>query len=446
MELRLEGGAPLVGELVVPADKSVTHRALMLSALADGESTVTALAPGEDNHSTARVMRSLGATVTQTASGFAVRGVGLSGLRSPGAPLDCGNSGTTMRLVTGLLAGAGVEAELFGDASLSRRPMGRVCKPLRALGGSAAGRPDGARELPPVHTGPGAFRGGEVTLDIASAQVKSALLLAGLGAGKAVTVREPSLSRDHSERMLRALGVPLVTHAEPTGAAVVELGAGVRALPARAWQVPGDFSSAAFFLSAAVMVPGSRVALADVGVNPTRTGLLEVLLELGARIAVAHRRDEGGEPTATLVAESSSLAAPGAGPFVVGGPLVPRLIDELVVLAAVASQVRGTVEVKDAAELRVKESDRVRETVRLLEAFGVAAEERAEGYVVRGAQRLHGARVDVGADHRLALTAAVLALAAPGESVLEGFDVAAVSYPGLPAALESLGAKVRVSA
>lgn len=445
MELRIEGGAPLTGALDVPADKSITHRAIMLAALAQGESTVTARGAGEDNHSTARVMAGLGATIESSPTGFAVRGVGTRGLVAPASPLDCGNSGTTMRLVTGILAGAGVSAELFGDASLSRRPMGRVCKPLRALGADVAGRADGNRELPPVKSGKGAFRGGEARLDVASAQVKSAVILAGVTSGKAVAVREPSLSRDHSERMLRALGATLASRVEADGAAVVELGAGTQLAPA-SWSVPGDFSSAAFFLAAGTLVPGSQVTLRGVGVNGTRTGLLEVLEELGAAVIVRDWREEAGEPVATLIAAPASLRAEraGGGPTIVGGATIPLLIDELVVLAAVGSQASGVLEVRDAQELRVKESDRVRETVKLLAAFGVEAEERPDGYVVRGPQKLRAARVDVGADHRLALTAAVLALAAPGESVLSGFEVAAVSYPDIAAALASLGAKVRV--
>ncbi len=443
MELRIQGGEPLVGELEVPADKSITHRAVMLSALAEGTSTVTARGVGEDNHSTARVMAGLGARVRETGSGFEVEGVGPRGLRPPAGALDCGNSGTTMRLVTGILAGAGVPAELAGDASLSRRPMGRVCKPLRELGGDVAGRQEGGRELPPLRSGRGAFRGGHVGLEVASAQVKSSILLAGVASGKAVSVREPSPSRDHSERMLRAVGAKVASRREPAGTMFVELAAGTRLAPS-SWRVPGDLSSAAFFLAVGAMVEGSRITIRNVGVNATRTGLLEVLEELGARVVVRDWREEAGEPVATLIAEPATMRAEaaGGGPTVVAGATIPLVIDELVVLAAIASQAAGVTEVRDAQELRVKESDRVRETVRLLAAFGAGAEERPDGYVVRGPARLKPARVDVSADHRLALTAAVLALAAPGESVLEGFEVAAVSYPEFPDVLQRLGAKL----
>jgi 3-phosphoshikimate 1-carboxyvinyltransferase len=445
MDLRIEGSAPLAGELEVPPDKSILHRALMLSALAPGPSSVRAGAAGEDNHSTARVLRGLGVSIQPSESGWEIDGVGPQGLRMPAAPLDCGNSGTTMRLMSGILAGSGLEAELVGDASLSRRPMGRVCQPLRALGADIGGRDDGGRELPPVRSRRGAFAGGSIKLEVASAQVKSALLLAGVASGRAVTVVEPAASRDHTERMLRASGAALVVSRDAGGAVRVALRDGAALQPA-GWAVPGDFSSAAFFLAAGVMVPSSRVTVRDVGVNATRTGLLEVLEEYGARVTVRDWREQAGEPVATLTAESGPLRAQPAsgGSTVIAGATIPLLIDELVVLAAVASQAEGTTEVRDARELRVKESDRIRETVRLLKAFGVQAEERPDGYVVQGPQPLQAAQVDVSGDHRLALTAAVLALAAPGESTLQGFEVAAVSYPNFVAALEQLGAKLRV--
>ena len=444
MELCIEGGKPLVGEIEVPADKSITHRALMLAALADGESCVVARGIGEDNQSTARVLAGLGVQVCDSADGWLVRGVGAHGLKTSVAALDCGNSGTTMRLISGVLTGAGVRATLVGDASLSRRPMGRVCDPLRKLGGDITGERDGARELPPLRSNAGAFKGGQVNLDVASAQVKSAILLAGVTSGRAVAVREPSPSRDHSERMLRAVGAKLAVTREPGGGVLVELGTDTQ-LGCAQWQVPGDFSSAAFFLAAGTLVPGSKVTLRNVGVNVTRTGLLDVLEEYGARIHVSDCRESTGEPVATLTAESGPLHTKheGKSPTIVAGAAIPVIIDELVVLAAIAAQAVGMTEVRDARELRVKESDRVRETVRLLAAFGVQAEERPDGYVVRGPARLTPARVDVGADHRLALTAAVLALATPGESVLTGFEVAAVSYPQFAAVLERLGAHVR---
>lgn len=442
MRLHVHGGSPLRGSLELPADKSLTHRALILSALAQGTSRVTARDAGEDNHSTARVIAGLGVSVEHEAGEWRVRGVGPRGLTAPAAALDCGNSGTTMRLMAGVLTGAGVPCTLVGDASLSRRPMGRICKPLRALGGAIDGGIENGRELPPLVIEAGAFAGGSHRLEIASAQVKSALLLAGLTSGKAVEVIEPVAARDHTERLLAALGAPL--HRERrNGAMHITLGAQAHIGPLQL-TVPGDFSSAAFFIAAATLVAGSEVSLRNVGVNPTRTGLLEILEELGASVRVSAWREEHGEPVGDLHVAASSLRAvqPGDLPTVVAGDVVPRLVDELVVLGAIASQAEGTVEIRDASELRVKESDRIDETVRLLGAFGVQAEARPDGIVVTGPQPLKPARVDVSSDHRIALTAAVLALAAPGESVLEGFEIAAVSYPSFVRDLEQLGAKL----
>jgi 3-phosphoshikimate 1-carboxyvinyltransferase len=438
MKLRVEGGAPLVGRVSVPADKSITHRSLIFAALAQGESRITATDPGEDNLSTARVLAALGVEIERIPTGFVVRGVGPRGLSAPTRPLDCGNSGTTMRLMAGVLAGAGVAAELVGDGSLSRRPMGRVCRPLRELGAQVRGIESGGKELPPLRIAGSGFRGGQVSLDVASAQVKSAVLLAGLCAGAAVSVEEPSPSRDHTERLLAGMGAKL------SGGKGVRLEADQR-LRGGELLVPGDFSSAAFLVSAGLIVPGSQVAVRDVGVNATRTGLLEILEEYGADVVVSEWREAAGEPVGTLTAKPRALRAlrPGNLPTVVGGATIPLVIDELVVLAAVASQAEGETVVRDAAELRVKESDRVKETVALLAAFGVEADELPDGYRVRGPQKLTAANVDVSADHRLALTAAVLAAAAQGESVLEGFEIASVSYPSFVGALERLGAKVR---
>lgn len=446
MELRIEGGTPLVGDIEVPPDKSITHRALMLSALCEGDSYVEAQGIGEDNQSTARVLAGLGVSLHQQDGGWAITSRGPRHFKEPTHPLDCGNSGTTMRLLSGILAGAGLRAELVGDASLSRRPMGRVCEPLRQLGGDIVGGREGSRELPPLRIGAGHFHGGLVDLAVASAQVKSSIILAGVASGCAVTVREPSASRDHTETMLKALGANITTHYELSGSVLVELGAGAMLKPAH-WQIPGDFSSAAFFLAAGVLVPGSRVTVRNVGLNTTRKGLLDVLMSFGSPIAIYERRESNGEPVATLTAEPGPLRVPQSeeASYVIGGAMIPVLIDELVVLAAVASQVHGTTQVQDATELRVKESDRVSETVRLLAAFGVRAEERPDGYVVHGPQQLQAARVDVSADHRLALTAAVLALAARGQSVLTGFEVAAVSYPQFVQALQGLGARVQLA-
>jgi 3-phosphoshikimate 1-carboxyvinyltransferase len=334
--------------------------------------------------------------------------------------------------------------------------MGRICRPLRALGAVIEGTsgPFGAvargtsgradRELPPLTIGRGTLRGGTHRSPVASAQVKSALLLAGVCGGIEVEVIEPATSRDHSERMLTAMGARIERERAGEGQRVrVVPGAALRALDVEA---PGDISSAAFLLAAAAVVDGSRVVIRDVGLNATRTGLLEIVEELGGDVRVSGWREEGGEPVGDLTVTAAPLRAtrPGGGPAEVGGAVIPRLIDELVVLAALAARADGVTVVRDAGELRHKESDRIAETARLMAAFGVEVEVRGDGFVVRGPQPLRAATLDVSTDHRIALTAAVLALAAPGTSVLDGFEVAEVSFPELPELLVALGARVDV--
>lgn len=442
MRLRIKGGKPLRGEIAVAADKSMTHRALMFGAIGTGVSTVLAKDAGADNHSTAQCLRAMGVNITDIEGGWRIEGVGLRGLKPSSKELDCGNSGTTMRLLCGILAGAGVRAQLIGDGSLVRRPMGRVCRPLRALGAEIGGRSVDGRELPPLAIAQGDFQGGMQVLEVASAQVKSALLLAGATSGKSVTVREPFVSRDHTERMLAAMGAHLTRTYDSSGHTVT-IAANTQ-LSSLNLQVPGDISSAAFWLAAGLMVPQSDIQIVDVGVNHTRTGMLDVLDSLGARVEISGQRDVAGEPVATLRVRPVALRTPLNEVFQIGGAVIPRLIDELVVMAGLLSQCQGRIVAKDAAELRVKESDRVRETVRLLEAFGIHANERADGFEMTGPQVIKPAHVDVSADHRLALTAAVLALAAPGESILDGFEVADVSYPHFATAITALGGEAWV--
>lgn len=444
MRLTIHGGAPLVGSLRVPADKSITHRALIFSALAKGTSVVTARGAGEDNLSTARVLTGLGVQINRDGETFHITSNGPEGFKDPTEPLDCGNSGTTMRLMAGVLAGAGIKCTLVGDGSLMKRPMGRVCRPLRQIGAEVNGVMQGEKELAPITISKGRVGDGLLKLDIASAQVKSCMLLAGMIAGRKVTVHEPSLSRDHTERLLGAMGANITTLSN-AGQPGVRIQPGD--LAPMHLEVPGDFSSAAFVLSAATLIPGSRVTVRDVGVNATRTGLLEIMEELRAEVRVSKWREATGEPVADVVAQASELDARQAGdrPTVVAGDVVPRLIDELVVISALAARARGRVEVKDANELRVKESDRIAEVVRLCAAFGVHVDARRDGFIIDGPQALTPATVDVSSDHRVALTAAVLALATPGISVLEGFDVAAVSFPTFVDDMRALGARIEVS-
>lgn len=461
--LVVEGGQPLCGAIKVPADKSMVHRALIFAALAQGRSTIQALRPGADNVSTAAALKALGCKVEPLLAendgallGWEVEGVGLQGLRAPKKDVDCGNAGTAMRLLAGVLAGAGVRATLVGDASLSIRPMGRVCVPLRAMGADIQGvtaqkaeasSSPHAVEHPPIHIGPGAFAGGSHRASVASAQIKSALLLAGVISGHAVRLDEPSRSRDHTERMLHALGVPLVVGENETGA-WVEFAGGSFAWDGFSVDVPGDISSAAFPLLAALAVEGSKVSTLGVGINPTRTGLLDILQQWGTPLSVAHATTVFGEDVAELVAEFlppqaiSQTASPASQTLTLGGSTIPRAIDELVVVAALAACRPGTLCVRDARELRVKESDRVAETCRLLQAFGAHCTPLEDGFVVEGGQPLHGADIDVHCDHRIAMAASVLALAAKGRSVLRGFDIADVSFPGFISTLQELGAAV----
>ena len=449
MKLVIKGGNPLVGRVRPPADKSITHRALMLGALGQGRTEIVAKGAGEDNHSTAQVLRQLGVDIETREDGWVVDGVGPDGLRNPSAPLDCGNSGTTMRLMTGILAGSGLDATLIGDESLSKRPMGRVAAPLRALGASVEGTQREGKEVPPLVIKPGEVKGGEWAQPIASAQVKSCVLLAGLCSGAPVQAFEPSLSRDHTERMLSGAGIQVERgqsergfFAGLAGDAKGQMGSlskeGVL-------EVPGDISAAAFWVVAGLIVPGSHLTIEGVGLNETRTGIVDVVRALGGQITVENERVEGGEPVGDLVVKHGGFES-GEGAVEISGDVIPRAIDELVVAGALASQITPETHVKDAEELRVKESDRVEETVRLLVGFGAKAEGRPDGYVVEGSAQLQGTIIDVGSDHRVAMTGAVLACAAMGESTLESFDVAAVSYPSFVEELKRLGADVQVVA
>ena len=384
----------------------------------------------------------MGVTVDDAGDTTRVHGVGLHGLRMPTDVVDCGNSGTTMRLLAGLLSGQRFGARLIGDDSLSRRPMGRIIKPLRARGahiaGSAGAKPDelySPISIAPLVEGE-ALKGIEYSMPIPSAQVKSALLLSGLYASAPTAIEEPVLSRDHTERMMLALGVPLQT----AGASVVldpnlEWAGGWEPFD---WHVPGDPSSAAFPLLAAAMVPGSRVSVEDVCVNPTRTGLFDWLRLLGAD--VSHRpsgHGAGDEPMAELTVAHGTIRG-----SVVGGELIVRMIDEIPAVCALAAVAEGHTEIRDAAELRVKESDRIATMAHVLSEFGVPREELPDGLIITGGAALRGAHIDSRGDHRIAMSATLLGLLAEGESVIEGAEAVDTSFPGFVALLRSLGADI----
>jgi 3-phosphoshikimate 1-carboxyvinyltransferase len=437
---------PAGGRLEVPGDKSIGHRSLLLSALCDGELEVSGLSGGQDNARTRAAVEAMGARVEDLGPGrVRVTGVGTDGLCAPAGTIDCGNSGTSIRLLCGLLAGQRFTTSLSGDDSLSSRPMRRVSEPLAQMGARVEGRTRGDRPgevYPPlvVHGAAGRLRGIDASLAVASAQVKSAILLAGLYADGAVRVREPGPSRDHSERMLAYLGAPITVLSD---GAVVDARGWDRRLRARPLAVPGDPSSAAFMIAAALVAGVERVEVTGVCVNPTRTGFLDVLAELGATIERAGQREVGGEPIADLVVSAATSGWQSLRGAVVEGATTVRSIDELPILAVVAARASGTTEIRDAAELRVKESDRIATTCAMLRAFGVDVEERRDGLVVHGrpGQRLRAAQVDAAGDHRIAMAAAVAALAADGTSRVDDVENVATSFPGFADALNRLAGR-----
>ncbi|MEI2454994.1 3-phosphoshikimate 1-carboxyvinyltransferase [Lysobacter firmicutimachus] len=422
-------GSPLRGRLRVPGDKSVSHRAIMLGALADGVTRVTGFLEGEDTRATAKVFERLGVRIeTPSASERIVHGVGLHGLRGSDAALDCGNAGTGMRLLAGVLAGQAFDSVLIGDASLSKRPMRRVTEPLAAMGARIDTQDGG---LPPLRIHGGrALQGIEYTLPVASAQVKSALLLAGLYAQGETVVHEPHPTRDYTERMLAAFGWPI--EFAPGYARLC----GGHALRATDVAVPADFSSAAFFLVAASVVPGSDLVLDAVGMNPRRTGLLAALRLMGADIVEQNPRSEGGEPVADLRVRHAPLRG-----VEVPQALVPDMIDEFPALFVAAALAQGRTVVSGAAELRVKESDRIASMAAGLRALGARIEETPDGAIIDGGA-LHGGEVDSLGDHRIAMSFAVAAQCARGAVRIGDVANVATSFPGFEALAAQAGMRV----
>ena len=419
---------PLRGEISVPGDKSISHRAVMLGALAEGLTEITGFLPGADCLSTIKCMTAMGAEVQTLAPDHVlVRGRGAAGLQEPQDVLDAGNSGTTTRLLTGILAGQNFHSVITGDASIRRRPMDRITVPLRQMGAQISGRQGG--RLCPLAIQGAPLRPIHYQSPVASAQVKSSVLLAGLYCDGVTAVTEPLQSRDHSERMLAGFGATV---------AVDGLTAAVHGRPALRGQrvrVPGDISSAAFFLVAASIVPDSEVVLRGVGVNPTRTGILDILATMGASVRQENLRLEAGEPVADLIVRGAPLQA-----TEVAGAVVPRAIDELPVVAVAALFARGTTVIRDAQELRVKETDRIAALAGELRKLGAVVEERPDGMAIEGGRPLRGAAVDSHLDHRLAMALAVAALGAAGEVRIAGEESIVVSFPGFSASLATLQA------
>ncbi len=423
-------------EVTPPGDKSIAHRSLILNAAAVGPATVTNFPRGGDTLATLACMRALGLRVTDQrgpdgfTSTLTFESRGVEGLTEPERILDARNSGTTMRFLLGLLAGAPITAVVTGDRSLRRRPMGRVTEPLKQMGAEIWGH--AGDTLAPLAVRGGNLDGFEYRMPVASAQVKSALLLAGLSARGPTTLEEPAPSRDHTERMLRAMGVSVSGEG---GRVRLEPGAPPTAIDVR---VPADISGAAPWLVAGVIHPNARITVRGVGVNPTRTGIIDVLLEMGAKLRVGDIEEGPDEPIADITVESSDLRA-----VEIGGSIIPRLIDELPLLALAATQAAGTTVIRDAQELRVKESDRIVATVGQLSRLGAHLEERQDGMLVFGRQQLEGATVRSDGDHRLALTLGVAGVLAHGTTNIDGAEAVDVSYPGFWRALEQAGGATR---
>ena len=416
--MRVEPAGALVGHIAVPGDKSISHRALLIGALCDGETRVRGFGRSGDTQSTARALRALAVGVEDIADDeLVVHGVGLRGLQAPDAPVDCGNAGTLLRLLTGILAGQRGHFELTGDDSLRSRPMDRVAEPLARMGA----RIETTDGLPPlvVH-GSDALRGIEYALPVASAQVKSAVLLAGLNAEGSTTVIEPVPTRDHTELMLEAAGARV--RRRPASASVEPAGR----LMLREVTVPGDFSSAAPFIVAATLLAGSELTIHDIGLNPRRTGFLDVLERMGARIGVFNRRKLGGEWIGDLEVRSAELTG-----TEIGAEEVPRLVDELPLFALAAAFARGESRVRGAGELRVKESDRIETVTNALRTLGARIRARDDGFGVRGVpSRLRGGTMSSDGDHRIAVLGAVAGLASREGVDIRNADAVAISFPG----------------
>lgn len=420
-DMRLASVPQLRGTIDVPGDKSISHRAVMFNAIAEGMAHITHFLPGADCLSTIACFRAMGVQIDHHGDTVTVHGVGLRGLREPSDVLDCGNSGTTLRLLTGLLAGqAGKYAVLTGDASLRSRPQRRIIDPLRALGAQLDGRNNGA--LAPLSVRGATIHGGAYELPIASAQVKSALLLAALSGDDVLTLTGRTDGRDHTELMLAGMGIDIRTN----GSTVTLSPPAHPVLPyALSLRVPGDPSSAAFWWVAAAIHPNAEITTTGVGMNPTRIGALEVLKAMGAQITISNARTEGSEPVADVTVRSSSLQA-----TTIRGAIIPHLIDEIPVLAVAAAMANGQTVIADAQELKAKETDRIATVVSALQAMGVTAEATDDGMLITGRGALRGATLASHGDHRLAMAWAVASLVATGSTTIQGTDAVDVSYPG----------------
>ena len=434
----IHGKSAIRGEVRLPGDKSISHRVAMLAGIAQGTSRIRNFASSADCHATLECVRRLGIVVESVEGEILIHGQGLRGLKPVTTParLDAQNSGSTMRMISGILAGQPFATVIDGDASLRRRPMRRIIEPLTLMGAQVTARDE---NYAPLRIEGGALRALDYTSRVASAQVKTCVLLAGLYADGRTTFREPSLSRNHTELMLEEFGARLSREAD--GTLAIEGGAELRAVD---YCVPGDVSSAAFFIAGASALAGSQVTFAGVNLNQTRTGFLDVLKHLGAHVTFSNVRTESGEPVGDLQVTSSQLRTNADG-LLLDGDIIANLIDEIPILAVLATQVEGRVEVRGARELRIKESDRIQTVVAGIRALGGAIDEFEDGFAISGPQSLSGARIETEGDHRIAMAFAIAGLMAEGETEIIDADCAAVSFPEFYDILESLAGERRIS-
>ncbi|WP_105614236.1 3-phosphoshikimate 1-carboxyvinyltransferase [Vallitalea okinawensis] len=414
--MRIQPIKKLEGSVTVPGDKSISHRGIMLGSLAEGTTIVRDFLPAADCLSTISCFRQLGIAIQQDGQDVIVQGKGLRGLSQPKTTLDVGNSGTTFRLMSGILSAQAFDTALTGDASIQKRPMDRIVKPLRLMGAQLDGKEDG--KFAPIHIKGQSLKSITYKSPVASAQVKSSILLAGLYANGETTVIEPNKSRDHTERMLAYFGHPLEIDGKKVTTTTCN------ELYSREVIVPGDISSAAYFLVAGSITPNSEILIKNVGINPTRTGILDVLKAMGADINYLNQRSVSGEPVADLQVKSSTLKS-----TIIGGEVIPRLIDEIPVIAVAACFAEGKTIIKDAAELKVKESNRIATVVSELSKMGAEVIETEDGMVITGTGYLNGAKVESFHDHRIAMSLAVAGLLAEGETWINNSDSVRISYP-----------------
>lgn len=423
--MRFSRAGKLSGTITVPGDKSISHRSVMFGSIAEGLTEINGFLQGADCLSTISCFSKMGIEIENKGDTVLVHGRGLRGLKSPEGILDCGNSGTTTRLISGILSAQNFDVTLTGDESIQKRPMKRIMDPLSRMGAKIESILGNG--CAPLHIIGSPLHGISYDSPVASAQVKSSILLAGLYADSETRVTEPYVSRNHSELMLTSFGADVRT--EGTTAILQP----AKELYGQKILVPGDISSAAFFIAAALIVPGSEVLIKNVGINPTRDGILRVCKDMNADITLLNIKDDIGEPTADLLVRSSNLKG-----AVIKGAVIPTLIDELPMIAAMACFAEGTTIIKDAAELKVKESNRIAVMVESLSAMGADVTETEDGMIIHGGKPLHGAVIDSKKDHRIAMTFAVTALAADGETEILDADCVNISYPGFYGDLEML--------